>query len=391
MIGFSDYEMDGQLPLEQAKALDKNLFFTPSDFKGFQSHAMYETLFPGFYPKHSAEYVVTECDSEKMFNKVVKLVCDHFGKTLIFRGSLRNLDSDGESNDRSQSTEVLLGWESQAMLNASWDQNNFCRFTLMMQDEESLETLHKAIAKKINKPLKFKKDRSDNFYMVIHNGRNLDLGEFKIDRKKYSTFDIEGSYNDDFQPVAKRIESFINSTEDTGIVLLHGVPGSGKTSFIRYLLSKITDKRIIYLPPDLATELSSPSFFNFIRKYDNSALVIEDAENILRKREGGGNQSIANLLNMSDGIMGDALKIQIICTFNAEFAEIDDALKRPGRLVASYHFDELSPEKTKAMVKKLYGDNVEPMKYRMTVAEIYEMKEERHVIEKTAPRKIGFL
>lgn len=232
---------------------------------------------------------------------------------------------------------------------------------------------------------------SDKFYMISHDGQSLDLLEYDINRDKFSGFDVHKLYNDDFADIAAHIETTLSKTDGTtGIVLLHGVYGSGKTTYLRHLISTLK-KRIIYMPPDMANQLGTPAFFNFIRGYPNSILIIEDAENILRSRdEGGSNPAISNILNMSDGIMGDALNIQVVCTFNAGLDEIDSALTRKGRLIANYFFDVLSVEKTRELVRHVYGENVLPIKERMTVADVYTMNDEAMTNEAKPKRRIGF-
>lgn len=397
MIDFSEYEVLVDYPATSGgKMINSATFFTPAEFKGFQTHLMYESLYDGKMPTFVAEFNFSECDSAKTNDRIHKRLRALLGNQVLWHGVSTSQyvasKDDPDDKDR-EDTQFLIAYKDGFMVHTEFSISDYSntKVAIFSTDQKQYEDAIK-ILRVIGRNLPtLKKDRTNNFYMVTHNGRTLDLAEFKINRKKFPTFDIDGSYNDDFKEVASRIEDFINNEEETGIVLLHGCPGSGKTTFIRYLLSKTSSKRIIYLPPDLATELSSPSFFNFIRQYDNSVLLIEDAENILRSREGGGNQSIANLLNMSDGIMGDALKIQIICTFNAPFSDIDEALKRPGRLITSYHFDKLSAAKTKAMVKRLYGDEVEPENYSMTLAEIYTMGKDKLVREGKKKTRMGFV
>ncbi|CAF5125687.1 unnamed protein product, partial [Rotaria sp. Silwood1] len=74
-------------------------------------------------------------------------------------------------------------------------------------------------------------------------------------------------------------------------------------------------------------------------RYPNSILIVEDAENIIRDRTQdtfAPNQAVANLLNLSDGLLGDAMHQQIICTFNCDVRSIDAALLRDGRLVIEH-------------------------------------------------------
>ncbi len=184
---------------------------------------------------------------------------------------------------------------------------------------------------------------------------------------------IVSNYNDDFQPVNEIILNRLQLPDASGIVLLHGKPGCGKTSYIRYLISKLK-KRVIYLPTDLVHLIGTPEFIRFIADYYTSSLfIIEDCENLIKQRNGDNKTTISNLLNITDGLLGDFLHIQIICTFNAELATIDKALLRKGRLIARYEFTPLIEEKCRQVLKKLKID--EPVTKRMTLAELYNMQE----------------
>lgn len=195
---------------------------------------------------------------------------------------------------------------------------------------------------------------------------------------------LDENYNDDFKEVSEAIIDKLSQKGGNGIVLFHSDPGCGKTTYLRYLTQKITKKRLIYLPPDMAHKLADPDFMGFMMNYPDSILIIEDGENCLQKRDVGGNQAVSNLLNNSDGLLGDALKLQIVCTFNCNVSQIDPALMRPGRLIAEYKFEKLSKEKTSALIKKLYGGDSEHL-YRvepMTLAEIYNLDKKKFSTQK---------
>ena len=153
---------------------------------------------------------------------------------------------------------------------------------------------------------------------------------------------VEENYCDDFKVISEKIVNTLNTDDNTGLVLLHGKPGSGKTTYIRHL-STLLDKDIMFVPNNMTDVLTSPEFIPFIMKYPNSVLIIEDAEKVIRSRDSGGdNAATSNILNMSDGILGECLKTQIIATFNTDRENIDKALLRKGRLIAEYEFNELS-------------------------------------------------
>ena len=147
----------------------------------------------------------------------------------------------------------------------------------------------------------------------------------------------------------------------------------GKTHYIRYLIKVIKEKNLIYLPPDMANDFSKPALLTFLLKHPNSILIIEDAENIVRDRTDlkfNPTQAVANLLNLSDGLLNDALSMQIIATFNCELSSIDQALLRPGRLIAIHAFDRLPIDNAKRLSKSLdLGED--HVTTPMTLAEIY--------------------
>ena len=141
-------------------------------------------------------------------------------------------------------------------------------------------------------------------------------------------------------------------TEHKGLILFHGIPGTGKTYYIRHLLREMamSDKIVIYIPPNMVDYLVEPGFMTFLSKtvtnYSRTGhyciLLIEDAEPLLVTRHTDGRvQGITNLLNMTDGLLNDMLKLQIICTFNVELKKLDAALLRPGRLIARKEFKAL--------------------------------------------------
>jgi SpoVK/Ycf46/Vps4 family AAA+-type ATPase len=113
-------------------------------------------------------------------------------------------------------------------------------------------------------------------------------------------------------------------------------------------------------------------------QHPNSILIIEDAENIIRDRQQENfvsNQAVANLLNLSDGLLGDAMHQQIICTFNCDVQGIDPALLREGRLVIEHKFDKLSAEHARRLCVELgIPDNVKDIHESTSLAEIYAIK-----------------
>jgi hypothetical protein len=230
--------------------------------------------------------------------------------------------------------------------------------------------------------------KKDKIHIITQSNQDFYLKDIPLNSKK-SQFSFE-NYNEDFEGISERIINTLKTDSESGLVLFHGDPGTGKTSYLKHLLHTIDNKKLIYMPPDLTEHLSSPGFITFMMSEAiNSILLIEDAENVLRHREAGGNQAVSNILNLSDGILGDVLKLQIVCTFNSSLSDIDDALLRPGRCIAEYRFEKLEKTRAQLLMRKLHGNDVEEAKGPMTLAEIFNYKKPKDRT-KSSKVKVGF-
>jgi SpoVK/Ycf46/Vps4 family AAA+-type ATPase len=250
-----------------------------------------------------------------------------------------------------------------------------------------IENIKEKFESLLSKNFEEKRKSSELSILCFNNMEGFYLKNVKTINKV--EIDYDAHYNAGFKEVSDHIISKLNSKNEKGIVLLHGAPGTGKTSYLRQLTKDIKDKDIIFIPPDFAANISNPDFVAFFLDYANSILIIEDAENILKSRKSGGNQTVANLLNLSDGLLGDGLKLQIVCTFNAPITDIDEALLREGRLIAEYKFDKLTKEKSQNLISKIYAsEEIPKIDKEMSLAEIFNHKEKRFITKKDGA--IGF-
>jgi len=219
--------------------------------------------------------------------------------------------------------------------------------------------------------------------LLVNTSTGIDTKFMEISKPKLN---IEDNYNDDFKDIHQTIHRRLSKKNDKGLVLLHGKPGTGKTSYIRYLISSLK-KNVIFLPPNMASAITNPNLISVLIDNPNSIFVIEDAENIVVDREKEGNSPVSALLNISDGLLSDCLNIQIICSFNTDISKVDTALMRKGRLIAKYEFKELEIQKAQVLSEKLGFKTI--LNSPMTLTAIYNQDEkEFQQIRKTNP--IGF-
>jgi hypothetical protein len=232
-------------------------------------------------------------------------------------------------------------------------------------------------------------DKRPNIFMVNQDYGNFNFSKFNINLPE--TFDIGLNYGSHFESISDKIIQSLHENS-SGLYMLHGKPGTGKTTYIRYLAS-VLKKDVIFFPTSFVDEVTNPSILSLLKKKQDCVMILEDAEKALTKRSLSDQPSlVSTLLNMTDGILGDILKLNVIVTYNCDRQDIDEALLRKGRLKAEYSFQGLKQDQAKKLIKKLDLDI--KAEDNMTLADIYYAKSDEELIGniKTLEKpKIGFM
>ena len=230
-----------------------------------------------------------------------------------------------------------------------------------------------------------KYDQEDNnvkCYVVVKDPQ-MYLDSFNIKMKDDLDFDL---YNEGFDEVHDSIVKSIKEDKN-GLYLFYGEPGTGKTTYIRHLIKECgTEKRkFVYVPGQLFENFTDPSILPFLFDNRGCVYIIEDCENLVTVDDGVRSDGISDLLNMTDGLLSDALDIKIICTFNTDYDKIDDALLRPGRCRCKYEFELLEKSRANKVAKKLGLKKVDK---DVSLAELFNP--ELEFTEQKKKRRIGF-
>ncbi len=217
---------------------------------------------------------------------------------------------------------------------------------------------------------------------------NDDL-RFKKHKIKPLPINLKTMYNTDFLPVHKKILHDLTNT-NKGVVMLHGISGSGKTNYLKWLTSQVPDKDFIFVPNNMIELLLEPSLINLLIDNKNSVIVLEDCENYILERDVAQSNTdvVASILNIADGILSDVLECQFICTFNAKLAKIDHALLRKGRLIAEYYFKELDVEQCNAYLTSI--DKEPTVSRAMSLAELTNL-DNAEFLAKEESKTFGFV
>lgn len=212
--------------------------------------------------------------------------------------------------------------------------------------------------------------------------------EIKTHSIKPYRIDFETMYNDDFFEIHSRVKNALTN-DNKGVVLFHGIAGSGKTNYIKWLTSQIPNKKFIFVPTTMIGSLTDPAFISLLIGNKNSVLVLEDCENYIAERTAFNSNTdvVSSILNIADGMLSDVLECQLICTFNSDISKIDSALLRKGRLIAEYKFKELTVEKCNKYLQSTDREFIVDKPYSLAELTNIDVKELK---EQNKQTKIGF-
>jgi hypothetical protein len=243
----------------------------------------------------------------------------------------------------------------------------------------------------------------ENFILQKTKGRvhifiKNQYGEYDFEPIKLEVandMDLALNYGEQFTEINDTIMTRLKE-KPSGLYMFHGSPGTGKTTYIKYL-ANVVDRDFIYVPTNMLEYFTTdPNSLSILLRKPNSVLVLEDAEKaILKRDDGGSSSSVSSLLNLSDGIMSDIMKTAIILTYNCPKQDIDEALRRKGRLQIDYEFNLLPKKDALKLAHTLnYPSDFikEEITGDMSLADIYNLQTKIEFQEKKEKhdRVVGF-
>jgi hypothetical protein len=218
------------------------------------------------------------------------------------------------------------------------------------KDENDISIIDDVINKLNTSIVDFSEEEGNKVNTIQLNQNSLDLESIDLSEMDE---DIELYYN---SATFKKLNSTIKKIKKSnkGLSIFYGERGTGKTTIINYLSSKI-DKIILFIPSNMIEHtINNPDFRKFLNKLPKSLIIIDDCELILNQFYNRSNITTNNLLQLVDGVLSDMIGTNIIAIFNVDDPnEIDFNLRDCNSLIDEVQFVKLNNNESSELSKKI--------------------------------------
>ncbi|MCO8273169.1 DUF5925 domain-containing protein [Actinoplanes sp. TRM 88003] len=256
-----------------------------------------------------------------------------------------------------------------------WKQSRRARVTVTAVNAELAESVLEAATRDaVEEPRPTPDNVPIGFWHFGQHGprraaREIDAAPWEAIRANYSSV------------VASTLERLMGLTAESisgRLLLLHGEPGTGKTTALRALAQQWRSWCQVDCVLDPERLFNDPAYLMSVALGSDDEneprwrlLMLEDCDELISgEAKASAGQSLSRLLNLTDGLLGQGRNALIAITTNEDLASLHPAVVRPGRCLASIEVGRLPYAEAVAWLGRAQGIGARGA----TLAELYALK-----------------